>query len=253
MRMPIDVAPQRRVVEPRGQVARAPKAKPVSPREVASRVDTIVGLMQRDEWRQGVTGPELAKVWNVTVQTAENYATEASRRVVYLARIVENPDELKTDVTKVLMRSLHAAHDERARGDVARIGDIVTKIVGAQAPNKIDLTLRQYEGMTPEAMKAKLLEQRAKIDEALAKLESDAPKFLNHPFFATPEEPEGQDPGPDAVVEHLPLRNPKPMGAFNPPPSVWQPRDAELCSECGWTWRTGHKPDCAALRRSEEA
>lgn len=148
------------------------KAKAASPAEMASRVDRIVGMMQADEWRPD-SAVQLAESWQVSLSTVENLSAEASRRVVYLARLSANPEELRTDVTNVLMRSLHAAHSERARGDVARLGDIVTKIVGARAPeqHKLDLTVRQFEELTPAAMRAKLLEQRAKIDEALAKLE----------------------------------------------------------------------------------
>lgn len=174
------------------------KRRAVSALETARRVDLIVGLMQRDEWRSE-RAETLAAEWKCSPDTVQHLAAEASRRVVYLAQLVADPERLQADVTSVLMRSLHAAHDERARGDVARIGDIVTRIAGARAPeqHKVDLRVEAFEQLEPEAMRAKLLEQRAKIDQALAKLDAEHPEpkqlidVRTDPFCprdATPEE-----------------------------------------------------------------
>lgn len=162
---------------PRVSRARTEEA-PVPALEVSRRIDIIVGMMQRDEWRPGDSAPALAAEWEVSPKTVESHAAEASRRVVFIARLTENPEELKSNVTGVLLRSLHAAHDERARGDVARIGDIVTKITGARAPERKDLRVEmsELEALAPPALRARLVDQIAKLTEALAKLDSEHPE-----------------------------------------------------------------------------
>lgn len=155
------------------------KEKRATYSETARRVDVIVGLMQRDEWRCRTTAEALAAEWKVAPATVEALAAEASRRVAFIASLASNPEKLKTDVAQVLVRSLHAAYERGAHGDVARVGDIVTKITGARAPeqHKVDMTVRQYEDLPPVAMLARIRDQRAKLDEAERRLLEEHPEL----------------------------------------------------------------------------
>jgi hypothetical protein len=147
--------------------------------------------MQRDEWRCRVTAEALAAEWKVAPATVEALSAEASRRVAFIASLAGNPEKLKTDVAQVLVRSLHAAYERGSHGDVARVGDIVTKITGARAPeqHKVDMTVRQYEDLPPVAMLARIRAQRAKLDEAEQRLLEEHPE-LDVPALPAPNEQE---------------------------------------------------------------
>lgn len=134
--------------------------------------------MQRDEWSKDKQAL-LAAEWKVKPSTVEQMASEASRRVVFLASLVTDPERLKADVSSVLMRSLHSAAEKGSHSDVARVGDIVTRIVGARAPERKDLRLEmsELEALSPPALLAKLRAQRARLDEAIAKLEAEHPEL----------------------------------------------------------------------------
>jgi Txe/YoeB family toxin of Txe-Axe toxin-antitoxin module len=112
--------------------------KRATAKETARRVDVIVGLMQRDEWQRTTSAEALAAEWRVAPATMEALASEASRRVVFISGLVTTPEKLQADVAGVLVRSLHAAYAKGSHADVARVGDIVTKIVGARAPDRGD-------------------------------------------------------------------------------------------------------------------
>lgn len=61
--------------EDRGTVS----AHPERPAEKADRIAYIVSLMAQNLWVTGVTGPELAKHWGLSVETLAKDAQEASR------------------------------------------------------------------------------------------------------------------------------------------------------------------------------
>lgn len=131
----------------------------VRPTTVAERVERIVGMMSRNEWRRGDSAPVLAEEWGLAVNTVEQLASEASRIV---AREVTDPDRVKVDVSAVLMGDLRRASQAADFGNVARIGDVVTRIVGARAPERHEhaVVVAQYEALPPKA-RAQWLRDRA--------------------------------------------------------------------------------------------
>ncbi len=131
----------------------------VTPPVVADRVERIVGMMQRGEWRRGESAPELAAEWGVATNTVEQLSSEASRVV---AREVSDPDRVKVDVSTVLMRDLNRASACADFGSVARIGDVVTRIVGARAPERHEhaVVVAKYEALQPR-QRAQWLRDRA--------------------------------------------------------------------------------------------
>ena len=136
-----------------------------TPDETYRRVERIVGMMRRGEWRRGETAADLADEWNLAENSVEHLAAEASRVV---AREVTDPDLVKVDVATIMLRDLERASSVADFGSVARIGDVVTRIVGARAPEKVEHT--HYAAMQGPQMLEALDAQIAKLQQARAML-----------------------------------------------------------------------------------
>jgi hypothetical protein len=158
----------------RKQVTRA-RARP---EQTYQRVERIVGMMRRGEWQRGESAPVLAEEWGLVTATVEGLAVEASRVV---AREVTDPERVKVDVSTILMRDIERASAVASFGDVARIGDVVTRIVGARAPEKHDHRHVVYEGMTPaqtlDAVRAHIVKLQA-LEQRL--VEQAVPALVAH-------------------------------------------------------------------------
>lgn len=95
--------------------------RPVTTKE---RVEYIAGLMERLEWRTGKTAEELAALWHLEKNTVEQYAAEASRR------IVADPEEVHRDIT---VGGLQLLRDAVERGDAQafrRVGELLANVSG---------------------------------------------------------------------------------------------------------------------------
>lgn len=99
-------------------------------------------MMQRGEWRRGDSAPLLAAEWGLATATVEGLSAEASRIV---AREVSDPERVKVDVSTVLLRDIHRASEACEFGDVARLADVVTKIIGARAPEKHEIAMSEEQ------------------------------------------------------------------------------------------------------------
>lgn len=145
-------------------------SKPVTraratPDETYRRVERIVGMMRRGEWKRGETAAILAEDWDLAENSVEHLAAEASRVV---AREVVDPEGVKVDVATILLKDLERASAVSAFGDVARLGDVVTRIVGARAPEKVEHTV--YAAMQPPQMLEAVQAQIAKLRTVEARL-----------------------------------------------------------------------------------
>lgn len=137
-----------------------------TPGEKAQRIERIVGMMRRGEFKRGETAAVLAEEWGLSLSAVEDMTAEASRVVL---REVTDPERVKGDVAVVLMRDIERASAAAEFGDVARIADVVTKIVGGRAAEKADPGLPA--DMTPEQM-------LQIVDERIAKLTSFRTQLL---------------------------------------------------------------------------
>lgn len=137
-----------------------------TPLEKAQRVERIVGMMRRGEFRRGETAGQLAEEWGLSLSALEDMTAEASRTVL---REVTDPDKVKGDVAVVLMRDIERASAAAEFGDVARIADVVTKIVGGRAPEKHEHTVVP-PNMTPEDTLAMLDDRIAKLTKLRTEL-----------------------------------------------------------------------------------
>jgi hypothetical protein len=81
--------------------------------DVERRIDEIVDLMERLEWRHHRHVPELSAQWGVARSTVESYATTASRIIRALVR--RSPDDMRDEIVGALRRN---AQDARSGGDI---------------------------------------------------------------------------------------------------------------------------------------
>lgn len=132
-----------------------------TPADTAERVERIVGMMHAGTWERGVSAPELAEEWGLAVATVEGLSAEASRVV---AREVTDVELVTETVSATLARTMGKAENAGEFGDVARIADVWTKILGARAPekheHKVAVVVATYEKLPIEG-KVKWLRERA--------------------------------------------------------------------------------------------
>lgn len=133
--------------------------------EVQERVTVIADLMRSLSWRRGVTNRELASKWNVSLDAVNDYAATASHVV---RSEVTNPEEVSGTVATTLAENLRRASDAAEFGDVAKIADVWTRIVGARAPEKVEHTV--YAAMQPPQMLEHVQAQIRKLQAVEARL-----------------------------------------------------------------------------------
>ena len=142
-----------------------------TPAETAERVEEIADMMRTGMWVRGMSAPTLAERWGLATATVEALSAEASRVV---AREVKDPEALKTEVATVLRENLHRASRASEYKAVASLADVVTKIMGARAPERHEHAhvVASYEAM-PAVEKVKWLRTKA------AELAAEADRLEN--------------------------------------------------------------------------
>lgn len=179
------------------------KAKQASSAEQARRVDLIVGIMQRQEWTPDV-GLRLAAEWKVSESMVSQLSAEASRRCAFILEIIAEPEKLKSEAAHLLVRSMHLAYGKNNAGDVAKVADVLTKITGARAAEKSEITVtaKELETLPAPALLARIDDQIAKLTTARAKLLDEHPELAPAPVDATrtPMWAQFEPAAPDAGV-----------------------------------------------------
>lgn len=125
-------------------VAKAVTRSKSTPAETAARVERIAGMMRSLEWVRGKSAPVLAKEWKLATATVEALAAEASRVV---SREVTDPEAFKVEVATVLRENLYRASNAGEFNAVAKLGDVVSRIVGARAPEKHEIQLTEEQAL----------------------------------------------------------------------------------------------------------
>ncbi len=151
-----------------------------TPTETAARVETIADMMRRGLWLRGDSAPLLAEQWGLAIATVEALSAEASRIV---AREVQDPKAMRDEVATVLRENLHRASQAGEFKAVASLGDVVTKILGARAPEKHEHVHAgaRYDGMSDadrlawlDEMIAKFTEERARVSARMGVVSAGA-------------------------------------------------------------------------------
>ncbi len=90
-------------------------------------------MMRAGEWRRGVSDHVLGREWDLDPATVRGLSAEAGRIV---ARELKDPERVQTDVAVVLLANLERASDAGEYNAVAKLGDVVTRIRDARAPER---------------------------------------------------------------------------------------------------------------------
>lgn len=148
------------------QVTRGRKALSAAP-PVAERLEHIAEVMRAGKWARGVSAPPLAEQWGLALGTVENIAAEAWRRVCAEAN---DAPTMRPTIAGTLAVSMAQAAEEREYRAVAALGDTLSRVIGARAPERHEhaVVVAQYEAM-PVGDKARWL--REKAAELLAEAE----------------------------------------------------------------------------------
>lgn len=97
----------------------------------------ITGMMRDGTWERGKSDGVLAEEWGAEVGTVERMATECWK---VLTAEVADPVRVREDVSAVLMRDVHRASRAAEFNAVAKLGDVLTRVTGARAPEEHKFT-----------------------------------------------------------------------------------------------------------------
>lgn len=133
---------------------------------VAERVDIIADVMRRGQWVRGASSAPLAEEWGLAVNTVEQLASEAWRRVCSEADDAAAARPTIAGTLTVALAQSAAAREHKA---TAMLADTWSRVVGARAPEKHmhAVVVAQYDAM-PKAGKVQWLRERARELEAEA-------------------------------------------------------------------------------------
>lgn len=103
------------------------------------RIAHIMDMMRRWEWKRGKSAGDLATTWGLAVSTVEELSSEASKRV---RAEVTDPERVSGTVGSALSKVLHDSMDDGDRKSVIDASKAWAQIVGAMAPQRVDVTSR---------------------------------------------------------------------------------------------------------------
>lgn len=125
--------------------------------DVESRVDYIVDIMERLDWKRGKTAKVLAKAWGLSEKTVEGYSSEASRRVT------ADKDTATRDITVAMQKLLQQALAAGKAKDAAMVGKLLADVSGANAPSRSVVELDTVK--TPAAARAEMSKYFGSVGE----------------------------------------------------------------------------------------
>ena len=138
----------------------------------ADRVSYIAALMRARQWKTGRTGRELSELWGLALSTLDNYATEASRRVM---AEVNNPEavsaslgvafEAAVDEALEDSRDSEISNRNQSRHALVALGKAWSELAGASAPARVQVEVSVSE-LTPEALRLETVEAMRVLAQA---------------------------------------------------------------------------------------
>ncbi len=184
-----------------GRKRREVKAPRITRTRAERGVARCVELMTSGLWQTGKSHALVAEELKASPRTAETWAATASK-AIKLA--MGDGEDIKTRLAIMLESIQQKALSKQSAtmsGDLYDSPDLKAACIAIKTQaellglvtqsHKVDMNVRQYEELPAPALRARLVEQRAKIDEALSKLDAEHPE-LTAP--ALPAVPEGSDP-----------------------------------------------------------
>lgn len=131
-----------------------PKRPKATTAETAERVERIGDMMRSGEWIRGVSDGELAKEWGLSASRVRELSAEAWRNV---CRDADSPQKARPNIVGTLLVAMDRALEAKKFGDVAKIADVWTRIIGAREPER-----REEVQLTEEQARAKYKELAGK-------------------------------------------------------------------------------------------
>jgi hypothetical protein len=132
-------------------VAKRPKATTA---ETADRVEIINEMMRTGAWVRGESDRVLADEWGLSASRVRELSAEAWRNV---CREADSPKEARPNIVGTLLIAMDRAMNAGKYGDVAKIADVWTRIIGAREPER-----REEVQLTEEQARAKYRELTGK-------------------------------------------------------------------------------------------
>lgn len=138
------------------------------------RVDHIVGLMARGEWRAAASHRDLAVLWGVSVGSVQDYAREASGILRHLvegdvegirAAVVASVERIRVDAlanTRTWKGKQYPSPDYRS---ALMAVELQAKLLGLIV-NKADVRVSPVDNMSEDEVNALLLEEAKRIEGA---------------------------------------------------------------------------------------
>lgn len=116
------------------------RAEKATPDVTAERVDRICEMMRVGEWVRGESAGVLAVEWDLSESRVRELSSEAWRRVCSEA---DNPKAARPNIVGTLLVAMERALAAGKFGDVAKIADVWTRIIGAREPDKQEIVLSE--------------------------------------------------------------------------------------------------------------
>ncbi len=113
----------------------APAGQPAR-RSKKDRVRDITELMASGQWVTGVTGPQLAAKWGMSLDTIERDSAEASRRV---RTAVEEDEGLRSRILLTLETITQRAIKKNQLRTAVEAAKALAGVSGVEAPKKVEL------------------------------------------------------------------------------------------------------------------
>lgn len=110
--------------------------------ETAARVDRIYEMMRAGEWVRGESAGPLAEEWGISESTVRNMSAEAWRRVCAES---DDPRKARPDIVANLRVAMERALACGKFGDVAKVADVWTRIIGAREPEKQEIAFTEEQ------------------------------------------------------------------------------------------------------------
>lgn len=117
---------------------RIPLGEPEKPLDKAGRVQFIIELMAGNRWVTGITGPKLAYMWNLSVESLKKDAAEASR---FFLTSNEDREELKKRWRAKLEAAQDAAMEKGRLEALSSLLKLEGDNLGVFEAQKVDVTV----------------------------------------------------------------------------------------------------------------
>lgn len=121
--------------------------------QVEERVALVEALMRRAQWERGRSNRAMAKQWDCSIASVDDYAAEAARRV---RAEVTDPSEVQTTVCAALSTIVRESLRDGDRKSAVRAADVWSRVAGGRAADKVEMSVDVDESDNVDLLEALL-------------------------------------------------------------------------------------------------